>query len=156
MSSSLAFYKAIQIQDIEIAYLLNMGSEDGRYSRSHGVSSRLLKLQAETIGIPIVQRKSTWESYEQEFKKAVSDLKRENIQAGVFGDIDIQGHRDWIERVCKETGIKPVLPLWKEKREKLLNEFIHAGFKAVVVCANSKFLGKDYLGKEIDKRFMEV
>ena len=32
-------------------------------------------------------------------KKAVSDFKKEDIQAGVFGDIDLQEHRDWVERI---------------------------------------------------------
>lgn len=152
--TSLACYKAMQDQEIEVACLLNMVSEDGTHSRSHGVSSNLLRLQAEAMGIPIVQRKASWGTYEEEFKKAVSDFKKEDIQAGVFGDIDLQEHRDWIERVCKDIGIRPILPLWKEKREKLLREFIDAGFKAIVIATRVPSLGKEWLGREVDERFV--
>ncbi|MEW6557513.1 MAG: diphthine--ammonia ligase [Elusimicrobiota bacterium] len=151
--TSLACYRAIK-KNFEVKYLLNMVSEDGMYSRSHGISSDLLRAQALSLGIPIVQRKTTWKDYEEEFKKAISDFKKEDIQIGIFGDIDLQEHRDWVERVCGKMGIKPILPLWKEKREKLLKEFIQSGFKAIIVATNSNFLGKEWLGREINEEFV--
>ncbi|MBT9150004.1 MAG: hypothetical protein DDT40_00170 [candidate division WS2 bacterium] len=151
--SSLSFYKARK-SGINSTYLLNMVSEDGEYSRSHGIYSDLLRLQAEAIGIPILQRRTTWEDYEEVFKEAVSYLKQERIQAGIFGDIDLQEHRDWVERVCKESNIKSKLPLWKWKREELLEEFIQIGFKAVVVATQSDSLSKEWLGREIDEEFV--
>ncbi|MEW6095113.1 MAG: diphthine--ammonia ligase [bacterium] len=151
--TSLACYRAMQDEAFEIKYLLNMVSEDGGHSRSHGISSDLLRAQAETIGIPILQRKTTWEEYEEEFKEAILDFK-EDVQVGIFGDIDLQEHRDWVERVCKDMDIKPILPLWKEEREKLLEEFIEAGFKAIVVATNPQFLGKEWLGRNINNKFI--
>jgi uncharacterized protein (TIGR00290 family) len=146
----------MQSKDTKVAYLLNMISEDGKYSRSHGISSNLLKLQADAIGIPIVQRKTTWEDYENEFKKVVLEFKKEsNIKAGVFGDIDLQEHRDWVERVCKKLKIKPILPLWKKEREELLKEFVQVGFKAIVVATDAQFLDKEWLGCQINKKFIE-
>jgi uncharacterized protein (TIGR00290 family) len=153
--SSLSCYRAMQNLGVRIDYLLNMASSDGRHSRSHGVSSHLLKLQAEAMGIPLVQKNTTWARYEEEFKKAVLNLKREGIQAGVFGDIDLVEHREWVERVCKEIGIKPILPLWKEERENLLEEFIGVGFKAKICATRASFLSQDWLGREIDKKFIK-
>jgi len=132
-----------------------MVSEDGMRSRSHGLRSELLKLQAQAMGIPIVQRKTTWQNYEEEFKKAVGSFVKEGVQAGVFGDIDFQEHRDWVDRVCKEVGIKPILPLWKREREKLITEFVHLGFKAIIVATNSEFLGKEWLGRRIDRKLIK-
>ncbi len=152
--TALSCYKVMQNQDMEVSYLLNMISEDGKHSRSHGVSSKLLKLQAEAIGIPIIQRSTTWEGYEEEFKKAVSKLKEKGVDTGIFGDIDLQEHRDWIERVCKDIGIKPMLPLWKKKREEVLKEFIQAGFKATVISVRADILGKEWLGRHINEDFV--
>jgi len=152
--SALSLYRA-KNSGIHISCLINMISENGKYSRSHGLSSELLKLQAKALGISIVQRKTTWKTYEEEFKKAVLDFKREDIRVGVFGDIDLQEHRDWVERVCKEIGIQPILPLWKRKRENLLEEFIRVGFKAIVVATNAQFLGEEWLGRKINNRFIE-
>jgi len=152
--SSLACYKAMK-DGLKVACLVNMLSEDGIYSRSHGIVSELLMAQAEAIGIPIIQRKTTWESYEEEFKNVILQLKKENVKAGVFGDIDLQEHREWVERVCRETGIKAILPLWNEEREKLLKEFINSGFKAIVCSTNSEFLDKEWLGRPIDDDFIK-
>jgi len=153
--STISLYIAMKIKNIKVKYLLNMVSEDGIFSRSHGINSTLLNLQAQAIGIPVVQRRATWENYESEFKKIVTELKNKDIQAGVFGDIDLQEHRDWVERVCKDIGIKPILPLWKKDREELMNEFISSGFKAIVVATNADFLGKEWLGREVDNKFID-
>ncbi len=152
--TSLACYKAIQSEPLEVSCLLNMVSEDGLRSRSHGIDSRLLHLQAGAIGLPIVQRKSTWQSYENEFKAALAGFKKEHIAAGIFGDIDMQEHRDWVERVCKCAGMIAVLPLWQKRRERLLKEFVNLGFKAIVVCCRADLLGQEWLGRQIDTDFI--
>ena len=153
--TSLACYRAMQNKDLKVKYLLNMVSEDGKRSRSHGLDSSLLRAQSDAMGVPIIQRKTTWENYEAVFKEAVSELRKEGIEIGIFGDIDMQEHRDWVERVCKEVKIKPLLPLWKEDREKLLKEFIRTGFKAIVVATKADLLGKEWLGRQIDEEFIK-
>lgn len=151
--SALSFYKAKEA-DIHLKYLISMISEDGQYSRSHGLNPELLERQGMKIQLPVLQRKATWEGYEGEFKKVIIELNERGIRAGVFGDIDLQQHRDWIERVCEETGIKPILPLWGKERKGLLQEFIDKGFKAIVVTVNSELLDEGWLGRRIDKKFI--
>lgn len=153
--TSLSCHKVMQNGNFKVAYLLNMLTEDGKYSRSHGINSNLMRLQAEAIEIPFVQRRTTWKTYESEFKKALSDFKKEGIRAGVFGDIDLQEHRNWVERVCKESEIKAILPLWKIKRKKILREFINSGFEAVVVATKADILNSRWLGRRIDEEFIK-
>jgi len=153
--TALSCFRVMQNKNFKVVCLLNMISEDGKYSRSHGINSELLKIQTEAIRIPLVQRKTTWRTYEEEFKKMVLEFKKEGVKAGVFGDIDLQEHRDWVERVCKDIDIKPMLPLWKEEREKLLEEFIRVGFKARIVATNAQFLGEEWLGREINSEFIK-
>lgn len=151
--SCLALYRALK--EFRVKYLVNMISEDGQVSRSHGIKAELLRVQAEAIGIPIIQRKCSWETYEEEFKKVIDYLKTKGVSVGVFGDIDIQGHRDWIERVCNETQITAYLPLWGEEQRELISEFIALGFKAIVVAIDSEVLGKEWLGRVIDNWFLK-
>ncbi len=151
--SMLALYRAVQ--KIEVPYLLNMLSEDGSASRSHGLTARLLKVQATAMGKEIIQKPSTWKGYEEAFKGAVSELKEKGITAGVFGDIELQEHRDWIERVCSDLRIEPIFPLWGVEREELMNEFISAGFEAIVVSTTAEMLGEDWLGREINWEFVK-
>ena len=152
--SAFSYYRSKKETDIEISCLLNMSNNDGQHSRTHGISSALLRTQARAMGIPIIQRKTTWKSYESEFKKAVVELKDDGIEAGIFGDIDLQEHRDWVEKVCRDTGLKPILPLWKEERERLLEEFIQVGFKTIIAAVKAQMLSKNWLGRYIDQQFI--
>jgi len=71
---------------------------------------------------------------------------------GLFGDIDIQDHRDWRLRVCGAQGIRARHPLWKRPRHELLEEFIGLGFKAVIIVTQAEKMGSDWLGRAIDAR----
>jgi len=148
--SCLACHKAME-DGMEVSYLLNM-AVDGR---SHGLDRRLIEAQSQAIGIPLVQRVVSWNTYEEEFKKALRELKEKGVEGGVFGDIDLQEHRDWVENTCAGVGVKAFLPLWKRDRRELLNEFISAGFKAVVVCVRSDVLEERWIGRTVDKEFVE-
>lgn len=151
--AALSSYRAMK--DFHVTHLLNMIAEDGRISRSHGLRTGILRLQGEAVGIPLVQVRSSWETYEAEFKKAVSGLKGKGVETGIFGDIDLEEHRQWVERVSRESGIEAVLPLWGEtSRENLMEEFIEAGFEAIVVAAKKDLLGMEWLGRRIDYDFV--
>ena len=148
---ALATYKAIS-QGYQVSYLVNFISEDGERSRSHGIPATVLRLQSKAIGVPIIQVRTSWENYEENFKKVVTELKGKGIQGGVFGDMDLEEHREWIERLCSELQIKPLLPLWGVEPGKLLAEFLGYGFTAIVVATR---LEESLLGRSLDKSFLD-
>ena len=150
---ALSLHRAIR-SGINVTRLVNMVTENGTHSRTHGLSAALLKLQAQAIGIPIVQRPAAWDTYEREFKNLLREMPDEGIHRGIFGDIDMELHRAWVERVCSECSIIPSLPLWGEKRGDLLSELIHAGFKIVIVAVDRHFLDETWVGREIDDAFV--
>lgn len=151
--AALSYYRARK--DFEITCLLNMITEDGTVSRSHGIRVDVLRLQGEAMGLPLIQVKSSWETYEAEFKRTLSCFKDRGIEAGIFGDIDLEEHRQWVERVSREAGIKAVLPLWGEKkRENLIEELIISGFETIVVATRKDLLGPEWLGRRIDHDFV--
>ncbi|MCM8773828.1 MAG: ATP pyrophosphatase, partial [Candidatus Omnitrophica bacterium] len=86
--SCLVCYRAIK-DNFKIKYLLNMVSNDGKHSCSHAINLNLLKLQSQAMGIPIVQIKTNWYNYEDNFKKGILNFRKQNIKTGVFGDIDL-------------------------------------------------------------------
>ena len=151
---SLAFHKA-KLDGLTPSYLLNMTGEDGSRSRTHGLAREALSLQAEAIGIPLIQRKTSWKRYEENFKKTVLHLKERGIEGGVFGDIDLEEHRAWVQRICKEIGIRAYLPLWGKEQKKILEDFINLGFEAIVVAVKVEILGKRWLGRKIDDGFIK-
>ena len=128
--SCFACYKAIS-KGFKVSHLLNFISPNGR-CRSHGLSSKLIVAQSEAIGIPIVQRKVTWKTYEKEFKSVIHELKQSGVEGAVFGDLsNIAGHEGWIDSVCSELDIKPIKPLWNSDPEQLLTDFVAEGLSLI-------------------------
>lgn len=151
--SALSLFRAIR-SGVRVARLVNMLAEDGWHCRTHGITAGLIRLQAQAIGIPLIQRPSSWQAYEEEFKAVLRTMTDEGIRQGIFGDIDLEEHREWVERVSSECSIAPSLPLWCEDRHDLLSEFIGSGFKAVIVAVDKRRLDESWLGREVDGAFM--
>ncbi len=151
--SCLACYKALS-NGFDVSYLLNFVSEDGTRSRAHGISSDLIALQAKAIGIPIIQVKSSWGGYEAKFKEAVGELKKKGVKGGVFGDMDLQEHKEWVDRVCTEVEVASIEPLWGNDPREILKEFVNTGFKAIVIKVKADLFGKEWVGRELNEKFI--
>jgi diphthine-ammonia ligase len=147
--SCLALYRTIKAGN-SCASLLTMIDETGDRSRSHGLSPVALTAQADSLGIPLKTASTTWDSYENTFKTHISEFIKDGIINGVFGDIDLLPHRQWVERVCGEAGITAHLPLWQANRRALVTEFVSAGFKAIIVVVNTSKMPDRFLGRTID------
>jgi len=135
--------------------LLNVLNEEGKISRSHGIPYNILEAQSEAAGIPIHLIQSSWKDYEQNFTNALHYLKATyTLDAAVFGDIDLQPHRDWEEMVCRNAGLKAILPLWQQNREQLVMQMLRSGIRTMIVSCNEK-MGEAFLGKIIDEALVE-
>lgn len=148
--SALACYKAIS-SGLDVVCLINMVTEK---SVAHG-KPRTIALQSEAVGIPIIQKETSWGNYERDFKKVLNGLKENGVTHAVFGDIDMQEHKDWTDRVCSECRITPLSPLWKKDRMEILTEFIEKGFDATILCTKADMLGEEWLGRKIDRKFVQ-
>lgn len=149
--SCLALYRAIR-QGGSPRCLLTMFAADGHQSRSHGLSRAIIRAQARAMAIPSRVAMASWDGYEEVFLAQLAELKEQGLGDGVFGDIDLAPHRQWVERVCASRGVVPHLPLWQTARRELMDEFIGAGFRALIVVVDRRRLGEDFLGRELDQQ----
>jgi uncharacterized protein (TIGR00290 family) len=141
------------MQAISVGYkprvLLNVLNEEGKISRSHGIPSFILQAQADTAQLPIHLISSSWDDYEKKFTAALSFLKDTySLGYAVFGDIDLQPHRDWEEKVCSNAGLEAVLPIWQQNRKELVLKMLEAGIETMIVSCNET-MGESYLGQII-------
>ncbi len=152
--SALACYRAIKSGN-EVRYLLNFISQEYKRCCFHGTEARLLKDQAWCLAIPIFQKEMSkdMEEYERGFREAVLDLKPDNIEGMVFGDIYLDEHKEWVERVCSDIGVRSLEPLWKMEPRRVIEEFLDGGFRAVIVSCKEE-LGRDFVGRELDRRII--
>jgi diphthine-ammonia ligase len=151
--SCLACYEAMR-RGYQISHLVNFISrETGRVS-FHDVAAGLIRLQSEAMGISLVQPETTWDGYEREFKAAVRRLIPAGVEGMVFGDIYMQEHLDWVEKVCGDLGIRAVEPLWGRSTQDIISAFVDAGFEAIVVAAQAALIGEEWLGRRVDESFI--
>jgi diphthine-ammonia ligase len=130
--------------------LLNVMNEDGKISRSHGLPASILQQQAAALGVPLLSVASSWAAYEKTFTDTLNILKSEyEIECMVFGDIDLDAHREWEEKVCRAAGLVAALPLWKRERKTLLLEMLANGIQTMIVSCNLQ-LGEAFLGRMLD------
>jgi diphthine-ammonia ligase len=152
--SCLALHRAMQAGATP-ACLVTMMIEDGHRSRSHGLRPDLIEAQAAAMGLPAVMRSTSWDDYEACFIDALGEVKTLGVGAGVFGDIDLLDHRDWVERVCATVGMEAALPLWGKPRLEMVLECMTAGIDCRIVTCRAELMGPEYLGKKLTRELAE-
>lgn len=70
----------------------------------------MIQRQAAALDIPLIAPATSRDDYEESFTLALCEFKRGGIEVGGFGDIDIDSHRKWAERVCSLVDIEPFVP----------------------------------------------
>lgn len=141
-------------QGTDLKVILNVLNEEGKISRSHGIPRALLMAQAKAMQTPIVAIASSWQEYEVRFTQALNDLKAEYaLDAMLFGDIDLQPHRDWEEKVCANAGLQALLPIWQQDRKELVLSMLDAGIEAMIVSCNT-IMGESFLGQRLTKKLL--
>lgn len=164
--SCLACYKAM-LGGCKISHLVNFISKEHKRVTFHGTEAKLIQLQAQAIGIPLLQKETTRDGYEREFKQAIRTLIPSGMKGIVFGDIYLQENKKWVETICSQLSIEAVEPLWGKNPVHILSEFINAGFKAVIVSAQSpdspfrmkdktaeQYVGQEWVGRFVDADFV--
>ncbi|MCU0846860.1 MAG: diphthine--ammonia ligase [Spirochaetes bacterium] len=153
--SMLACHDAIRAGH-DVTCLLNLISKGSLRCCFHGLDNGLIRDQAGAVGIPLLLKEMSegMNDYEREFKEVLSGLKDTGIDGVVFGDIYLDEHREWVERVCGDAGLAALEPLWGMEAGKTVGEFIARGFKAVVVSCREE-LGEDFVGRTVDGEMIE-
>jgi diphthine-ammonia ligase len=139
---------------VEIACLVNFYDEATGRVRFHATRTELIAAQADAIGVPLVQRGTTWPGFDKAFGDTLRALVGDGIDGIVFGDIHLADVRAWHETRVRAAGLAHVEPLWGEAPRELLEEFVATGGSAVVTCCELDKLDESWLGRVIDERFV--
>jgi len=138
----------------------------------HEISPEMIALQAEALGIPLVQIRTTWGSFEDQVRMELRKLKSMDIRGVVWGIappgspdftnskalrdyLQLNAEKDWIDRICKDEGIKPITPLWSKKPHEVLLTLIKENFKAIITVLNPQYFNEEWLGKVVDYSFLQ-
>lgn len=147
---SLALYSFAKNPENSVSHLVHI-TNDSQSGNAHYIGNDLLLSQSEAMGIPlIIKGYSADSTYESTLKSIIRELKKEGVNTGIFGDIHLNEHRVWIERVCKEMEITAVFPLWKREASDILDELISSGFRTTVIAVKNQSGLSNMLGRELN------
>lgn len=125
-------------------------------SNFHMIPAAILDAQAKAVGVPIVKKATSAETYEHDFKALLTNFKKQGAEGLVTGDIyEVAGHEEgWLARVLKEVGLVAVKPLWMGDTKKIYLDYLKTGLQATVVRTNRE-LSLDWLGRVLDRKFYD-
>ncbi|GAA0594627.1 diphthine--ammonia ligase [Virgibacillus siamensis] len=155
--SCFALYK-LQEKRVEVACLLTTIWKKSGSTVAHDEKRERIKKQARRAEIPVYFIETDFDTYTADFVSAVNNLKmRYGIDGVAFGDIYLEGHREWGEQVASAAGVEAVYPLWtkEENMLQLLREVIAAGFKAKVIKVDSDRLPESWTGRPVNQDFAD-
>jgi len=154
--SSLALFKTQQSHDV--VCLITLVSKNPESYMFHVPNIELTELQAEAIGLPLVQRvtKGEKENELEDLREVLSLVqKRFRIEGVVTGAIRSVYQSTRIQRVCGDLGLQCFNPLWMWDQLELLKQLVHSGFRVVVSGVFAYPLDDSFLGKVIDSEMIE-
>ncbi|GAB4191580.1 MAG: diphthine--ammonia ligase [Phycisphaeraceae bacterium] len=152
---ALALDRAMRAGGVSALILTTM-LDDAPRSRGHGLHADVLQEQARAMGIPIRMLPTTWKDYTANYLNELKTIhETSRIRHGVFGDIDLQPHRDWVERVCMDCRVTAHLPLWEECRWKLLHEVFERRIRCMIISVKDGSLPRHMLGQMLTPELID-
>lgn len=152
--SVLSLHKMLEAGNDPIG-LLVMINRNMQRSWFHGVDIHMLKQISSSLEIPLIMCESAGEDYHTALEDGLKRAKQAGAEACAFGDIDIEGHREWCIQRCEAVGLKCIHPLWHKDREENTKEIISLGYQCLIKCIKNEALSKDFLGKVLDFAVVE-
>ncbi len=158
--SALALYQVQRQANIEIAALLTTVTEGYERLSMHGVRRELLVAQANALGYPLeevrIPPQCTNEIYEQRMQQALEKYQQLGVTHTVFGDLFLTEVRAYREERLGRIGMQGLFPLWGRNTTELAREFIHLGFRAIIVCVDTTVLNDSFTAREYDEDLLNA
>lgn len=158
-----ALHQSILSGDFDIVGLLTTVTDPYDRVSMHGVRRSLLDRQSQELGIPLVivsiPATCTNEIYERKMADAMKRAKAEGITHIIFGDLFLEGIRKYREQNLKKADMQCVFPLWGIPTNKLAEDMIDAGLKAIVTCVDPKKVPCDIskiAGRYFDRNLLSI
>jgi uncharacterized protein (TIGR00290 family) len=142
----------------EPAALVTTVTEPYERISMHGVRRSLLALQAEALGIPLVEvpipAACTNEVYEARLQEAFEGPLLASVDTVAYGDLFLEDIRSYREERLAAAGRRGIFPVWALDTTELAHEFIEAGFAATLICVDPRKLDSSFAGREYDEQLL--
>ncbi|MCD6236194.1 MAG: diphthine--ammonia ligase [Thaumarchaeota archaeon] len=154
--SNLALLEASRY--FEVSCLINVYPESSESALFHYPASELVDLQAEALDLPLIRVESGDEEEDQveALRRALEIAGEEfGIRGVVTGAVKSVYQATRFQRVCDELGLWCFNPLWLMDEVKLVERILGYGFKALVTRLAVYPFEERFLGRLVDREFIE-
>jgi uncharacterized protein (TIGR00290 family) len=148
----------LRCQGLEPDALITTVTDEYDRISMHGVRRELLAMQADALGIPLVEvcipPECVNETYEQRMAEAFASPPLSSVETVAFGDLFLQDVRAYREERLIAAGRRGLFPLWERDTGELAREFITAGFQAIIACLDPRALDPSFAGRAYDEQLL--
>jgi len=152
-----ATYLAIQKE--EVSCLIALVSENDESYMFHTPNIHLTSLQAEAMGIPILEyiTKGIEEEELEDLKKVISlAVEQYDIEGIVTGAVLSVYQATRIQKICDSLGLWCYNPLWHIDQDWYMQYLIDEGFEVIVSGVFSAPFDETWLGRHIDNEALRL
>lgn len=155
--SCMALHK-LNSENMKVVCLMTTVPQETSKTFAHNEDVKKIKAQADSLGIPIEFIHCTYDTYTDDFLKELNRLKIEyKLDAVAFGDMYLDGHKEWGQSLADAAELEAFYPLWSNKSEMLhaLKRFVDTGYKAVVIKVREDLLPPNWVGRPLNDHFIK-
>lgn len=140
--------------EVEVVGLLTTINQAFDRVAMHAVRSELLRAQAVAVDLPLRPVPLPWPcsnaEYEAAMATAIARAVADGISVVAFGDLFLEDIRRYREERLRETGVRPLFPIWGTPTAALARQMVAAGLRARLTCVDPKLLDANFAGREFD------
>jgi uncharacterized protein (TIGR00290 family) len=140
--------------EYEVVGLLTTFNAEADRVAMHAVRRELVERQAAATGLPLWAVPLPWpcsnEQYESLMSQACDRAVSEGIYGIAFGDLFLEDVRAYREKQLRDTGLKPIFPIWGLPTRALAQEMIASGVRAKLTCIDTEKLDRSFAGRDFD------
>ena|SRR5215467_2906469 len=123
--------------------------------RFHGVPVALMQAQADALAIFTRPYPTTTDNFERVLLQALDELRKEAVDAAVFGNIHLADVRGWYEERVHAAGLDHLEPLWGEDPTALVRETLSRGYQPVITCIEEATTDPTWLGQTLTNELLD-
>jgi len=140
--------------EVEVVGLLTTINETFDRVAMHAVRTELLRAQADAADLPLWPVPIPWPCSNAEYEAAMATVLGRAAAAGIsavaFGDLFLDDIRRYREERMKETGLRPLFPIWGAPTGALATHMVEAGLRARLTCVDPAKLDPSFAGRDFD------
>lgn len=144
--------------DVELVALVTTFNYSADRVAMHAVRRSLVHAQADRVGLTLWAVELPWPCPNQQYELLMGELcqraVREHVTEIAFGDLFLQDIRNYREQQLRDTGLRPLFPVWHLPTPELAHNMIEAGVQAKITCVDPTKLNDSFIGREFDRSFL--